>query len=65
MSVGKIDVTAALQSVERPLREVASVSLQVRAMLDLLVVIINLLLGKLGINSANSSTPPSPDPHRQ
>ena len=65
MSVGKIDITAALKSVERTLREDASVSPQVRAMLDLLVVIINLLLGKLGINSANSSKPPSQDPHRQ
>lgn len=65
MSVGQIDVTAALKNVERTLREDASLSPQVRAMMDLLVVIINLLLGKLGINSANSSTPPSQDPHRQ
>src|SRR3989442_1722960 len=34
-------------------------------MMDLLVVVINLLLGKLGLNSANSSTPPSQDPRRK
>ena len=65
MSIGKIDVTAALKNVERTLREDTSISPQLRAMMDLLVVIINLLLGKLGIDSANSSTPPSQDPHRK
>jgi transposase len=65
MTAGKIDVTETLKNVERTLREDKSMSLHVRAMMDLLVVIINLLLGKLGINSANSSTPPSQDPYRQ
>jgi transposase len=65
MSVGKIDVTAALKSVEKTLRDDASLSPHVRALMDLLVAIIHLLLGKLGINSTNSSTPPSQDPHRQ
>jgi len=65
MTVGKIDVSEALKDVERTLVQDQSISPQVRAMLDLLVVIINLLCGKLGINSANSSTPPSQDPHRQ
>ncbi len=65
MSIGKIDVTAALRNVEVLLRKDKSISPQVRAMMDLLVVVINLLLGKLGLNSANSSTPPSKDPHRQ
>lgn len=65
MSVGKVDVTAALKSVEKTLREDASISPQVRSMLDLLVLIVNLLLKKLGINSANSSKPPSQDPNRK
>jgi transposase len=37
---------------------------QVRAMMELLVVIITLLAAKLGLNSNNSSTPPSKDPNR-
>ena len=65
MTAGKINVAETLKHVERTLRQDKSISPQVRAMMDLLVVIINLLLGKLGINSANSSTPPSQDPHRQ
>jgi transposase len=65
MTAGKIDVTETLRRVERTLREDKSISPQVRTMMDLLVVIINLLLGKLGINSANSSTPPSQDPYRK
>jgi transposase len=65
MSAGKIDITETLKSVERTLRQDKSISPQVRAMMDLLVVIINLLLGKLGINSKNSSTAPSQDPHRK
>jgi transposase len=65
MSAGKIDITETLKNVERTLREDKSGSPQMRAMMDLLVVIINLLLGKLGINSKNSSTAPSQDPHRK
>lgn len=33
-------------------------------MMELLIVIINLLVGKLGLNSGNSSKPPSQDPKR-
>jgi len=65
VSIGKINVTVALANVEKTLREDKSISPQIRAMMDLLVVIINLLLGKLGLDSANSSTPPSQDPHRK
>jgi len=65
MTVGKIDVRQTLKDVERTLVQDNSLSPQVRAMLNLLVVIVNLLVDKLAINSTNSSTPPSQDPHRQ
>lgn len=64
-TIGKINVADALKNVEVLLRQDKSISPQVRAMMDLLVVVINLLLGKLGLHSANSSTPPSKDPHRE
>ena len=64
MTVGKIDVAETVKSVERTLREDTSISPPVQALLKLLVVVIKLLLGKLGLNSTNSSTPPSKDPHR-
>ena len=65
MTVGKINISDTLKSVESTLREDKSISPQVRVMMELLVVVINLLLGKLGLNSKNSSTPPSKDPKRQ
>lgn len=65
MTVGKINISETLKSVESTLREDKSISPQVRVMMELLVVVINLLLGKLGLNSKNSSTPPSKDPKRQ
>lgn len=65
MTVGKINITETLKSVETTLREDKTISPQVRVMMELLVVVINLLLGKLGLNSKNSSTPPSKDPKRQ
>ena len=65
MKVGKVNVSDALKRVDSLLSEDKSVSPRVRLMLDLLVVVINLLLAKLGINSANSSTPPSRDPNRK
>lgn len=65
MTVGQINITETLKSVETTLREDKTISPQVRVMMELLVVVINLLLGKLGINSKNSSTPPSKDPGRQ
>ena len=65
MSIAKIDVTDALKKAERLLRQDRSASPQLRAMFDLLIVIINLLIAKLGLNSTNSSLPPSQDPHRQ
>lgn len=65
MTIGKINIKESLASVERLLREDKSVSPQVRAMMELLVVVINLLLVKLGLNSKNSSVPPSKDPKRK
>ena len=65
MSVGKIDVTKTLASVEALLAKDRSISPAVRGMTELLVTIIQLLVAKLGLNSSNSSIPPSQDPRRQ
>ena len=65
MSIGKTNVTEALKKAGQLLRQDQSASPQMRAMFDLLILIVNLLLAKLGLNSTNSSIPPSQDPHRQ
>ena len=64
MTVGKIDVSEALKNAGSLLRSDKSSSPQIRAMMELLIVIINLLAAKLGLNSDNSSKPPSQDPKR-
>ena len=64
MTVGKINITDALKSAESLLRDDQSLPPQVRAMMELLILVIKLLAGKLGLNSSNSSTPPSQDPKR-
>lgn len=65
MSIGKINVTETLARVEERLRNDASISPAVRSMIELLVTIIQLLVAKLGLNSSNSSIPPSQDPQRR
>jgi len=65
VSIAKIDVTEALQQAGRLLRQDRSLSTQARALFNLLIVIVNLLVAKLGLNSSNSSIPPSQDPHRE
>ena len=65
MSIGKTNVTDALEKAERLLRHDKSASPQMRAMFDLLITIVKLLLAKLRLNSTNSSMPPSQDPHRE
>jgi transposase len=64
VTVGKINITEALKNAETMLRDDKSVPSQVRAMMELLVLVIRLLAGKLGLNSSNSSKPPSQDPKR-
>ena len=65
MSVGKIDIAQTLAKVEELLRKDQSASPPVRAMIELLVTIITLLVAKLGLDSSTSSIPPSQDPRRK
>lgn len=64
MTIDKINISDSLENAEAMLREDKSLSPQIRAMMELLMVIIKLLAAKLAINSKNSSTPPSQDPNR-
>ena len=65
MTINKIDVSKTLKNVASLLKDDKSSSPQMIAMMELLVVIVNLLVAKLGLNSKNSSTPPSQDPKRK
>ena len=65
MTVGKINISKTLESVAALMKSDKKSSPQMKAMMELLVVIINLLVAKLGLNSKNSSLPPSKDPNRE
>jgi transposase len=65
VSVGKINVIQTLAKVEDLLKKDRSLSPAARAMVELLVTIIQLLVAKLGLNSSNSSIPPSQDSRRK
>ncbi len=64
MTIGRIDISQTLKKVEQTLRDDPGLSPAVRSLLELLVLIIQLMANKLGLNSQNSSKPPSQDPHR-
>lgn len=64
MSVNDINITETIAKVEKTLREDKAISEEFRALVGVLLVIVKLLVDKLGLNSNNSSKPPSSDPNR-
>lgn len=64
-SVEGIDITETVASIRRQLAEDDSISPALRASIELLILVVTLLANRLGINSRNSSTPPSADPDRE
>ena len=60
-----IDIDVTLQKVGKLLSEEKGLSPAMRSMVELLVLLITLLVGRLNRNSRNSSKPPSSDPNRQ
>lgn len=62
MKVENINITAAIEKVEKFLKEEKDVSPAVKSMFELLLVIVTLLVNRLNLNSRNSSKPPSKDP---
>jgi len=65
LTIQKIDISSAIASVKKILKSDKSLSAEARAMFELMLVIVELLINKLGINSSNSSKPPSQDRNRE
>jgi len=65
MKIKNIDVNATLQKATALLKKEKNVSPGLAAMFELLILIISLLANRLGLNSQNSSKPPSSDPNRK
>jgi transposase len=65
LSINNINVTEAIKKVEDFLEKEKDVSPAIRAMFDLLLMIVKLMVSRLTLNSRNSSKPPSQDPNRK
>lgn len=65
MTIENIDVTATLERVNKQLKNDTEISDTTRSLIEVLVLIVTLLVSRLGLNSRNSSKPPSADPNRQ
>jgi transposase len=64
VSINDVNITETIAKVERTLREDKRVPSEFRALVELLLVIVKLLVDKVGLNSRNSHKPPSSDPNR-
>lgn len=65
MTIENIDIDTTLKKVEKLLSEEKGLSPAMRSMVELLVLVITLLVGRLKRNSRTSSKPPSSDPNRK
>jgi len=65
LKIEAIDVDAAIGNVKRLLKEEPDLSPALRSALEILLLLISVLLGRVALNSNNSSTPPSSDPNRK
>lgn len=64
MTLSDIDITATLKRAKELAASDSTLPSSVRTLLELLILIIELLVSRLNMNSRNSSTPPSQDPNR-
>jgi transposase len=64
LSVGKINFNETIARVEKCLHEDVRIPAEFKALVELLLLVVKLLVKRQGINSSNSSKPPSQDPNR-
>ena len=64
MKVEGINIIESIENAKKKVAEDKSLSPSIKTTIDLLIFIITLLINKLGLNSSNSSIPPSQDPNR-
>ncbi len=65
MKIDTLEVEPTLDKVKKQVEEEKNLSPALRASLELLLTLVTLLLNRLGLNSRNSSKPPSSDPNRK
>ncbi len=65
MKIDSIDVEAAITHARQLIEDEADLSPALRSSLEILLLLVTLLMHRLGLNSSNSSRPPSSDPDRK
>jgi transposase len=60
-----VDINTTIKEVRELLEKEKALSPALRSMIEMLILIVSLLVSRLGLNSRNSSKPPSTDPNRQ
>lgn len=65
MTINNIDVDATIKQVRNQLAQEKDLSPAIRSSLEVLLLLVTLLANRFGLNSTNSSTPPSADPNRK
>ena len=65
MKIDSIDIEAAVQKARDAIDKDEQLSASTRSIIEVLIVLISLLAGRLNLNSKNSSKPPSSDPNRE
>jgi transposase len=65
MKISGIDIEKNIDNIKKQIETDKTLSPSMRAAIDLLLLIVTLLSQRLGLNSRNSSKPPSSDPNRK
>ena len=65
MKLDSIDIEEAVAKVKRLLKEEQGLSPALSASIEIILLLVTLLVNRLGLNSRNSSKPPSTDPNRK
>ncbi len=65
MTLNNINVEETVQQVANLLATEQGLSPALKGSLEMLLLLVSLLLNRLGLNSSNSSKPPSTDPYRK
>lgn len=65
MSINKINISETIARTEKSLSQEKGASTEFRGLVELLLVVVKLLVEQRGLNSSNSSVPPSQDPNRE
>lgn len=65
MTINKVNVEEVIERVKVQVATEKDLSPAIKASLELLLLIVTLLANRLGLNSKNSSKPPSADPNRE